>query len=72
VNHGCFEAANLELVYKDSAGDSATRRIALVAKRFTEKGEFLASDYDIKFEKCRCKFDEHREQTEGLVRRIIQ
>jgi hypothetical protein len=72
VNHGCFEAAKLELIYEDLADDSATRRIALVAKRFIEKGEFLAWDYDIKFEHCRCKSDEHREQTEGLVRRIIQ
>lgn len=71
MNHGCFEAANLEFVYEDPAGDSAARRIALVAKRYIEKGEFLAWDYDIKFETCRCKSAVHREHTEGLDRRII-
>jgi hypothetical protein len=72
VNHACFAQANLELVYEEAGPIPGVRQLALTAKQYIEKGEWLAWDYNIALESCRCRSDKHRQISGRLDRRIIR
>jgi hypothetical protein len=58
INHACFDAANLEIVYEET--QDGERRLMLVAKRDVRQGEFLSWDYNFKVHRCQCGSEKHR------------